>query len=210
MKKLITAKEVENAILNGDKVMYRGPKTIVTPAATDLAKNAGITWCVGEAVANPVLSTPQTEEPVKIEKQSQPSKTNELVEKVMDALKEKGLLDLFLGALGLSKRFKTTPIADSLQVQHLSTIEFDSKNEEIALDRPNDTTLNTGVCLFEAPATFTTDSEMVLSVLCGSLMVSARGQCVTLNGEDVLHLPCGEAITITPSPKAKVFFVKNA
>lgn len=210
MKKLITAKEVENAILNGDKVMYRGAKTLVTPAAFDLAKDAGITWCVADAVVNKSMCTPKVEEPTKIEKQAHAPRTNELVEKVMDALKEKGLLDLFLGALGLSKRFKTTSISDTLQVQHLSTIEFDSKNEEILLERPTDTTLNTGVCLFESPSTFTTESEMVLTVLCGDLSVSTKGQCVALRSEDVLHLPCGEAITITPSPKAKVFFVKNA
>jgi ethanolamine utilization protein EutQ len=52
MKKLVTAAEVEASVAGGQKVLYIDDNTIVTPAAVDAAREAGIEITVG---------TPQTE-----------------------------------------------------------------------------------------------------------------------------------------------------
>lgn len=198
MKKLITVKDVEAALLNGDKVIYKEAKSIVTPAAVDRARDLGIHWCEGE-VAQSIQAMPTCAQ----------SDTNALVEKVMHTLKETGLLDAFLSAIGLAKRFKSTLIGKKFQIQHVQSIEFASKNEEILLEKPEGSAMASGVCLFEMPAAFLTETETVLYVVCGSLVLGLEGEEITLSKEDVLHLPCGVQVTISPKPQAKVFFVKK-
>ena len=47
MKKLVTAAEVEASIASGQKVLYIDDNTIVTPAARDAAREAGIEIAIG-------------------------------------------------------------------------------------------------------------------------------------------------------------------
>jgi ethanolamine utilization protein EutQ len=60
MKKLVTAAEVEASIAGGQKVLYIDDNTIVTPAAVDAAREAGIEIKMGTPEPDPV---PETCEP---------------------------------------------------------------------------------------------------------------------------------------------------
>jgi ethanolamine utilization protein EutQ len=62
MKKLVTAAEVEASIACGQKVLYIDDNTIVTPAAVDAAREAGIEITVGTPQPEPEESAPATGE----------------------------------------------------------------------------------------------------------------------------------------------------
>jgi ethanolamine utilization protein EutQ len=61
MKKLVTAAEVEASIAGGQKVLYIDNNTIVTPAAVDAAREAGIEITVGTPQPEPVTENPAGE-----------------------------------------------------------------------------------------------------------------------------------------------------
>lgn len=70
MKKLVTAKEVEASAASGQKVLYVDDNTIITPAAKDAAREAGITISTGtpqpEPEAVPAAPAPAAPKPQKV------------------------------------------------------------------------------------------------------------------------------------------------
>jgi ethanolamine utilization protein EutQ len=111
MKKLVTAAEVEASIAGGQKVLYIDDNTIVTPAAVDAAREAGIEIKMGTPQPDPVPETCDTCGTVKSEcgtscdapaspaaPEAPAASGNinidlDVVYKVLSILKDKGLLN---------------------------------------------------------------------------------------------------------------------
>ena len=119
MKKLVTAAEVEASIASGQKVLYIDNNTIVTPAAKDAAREAGIEIAMGtpqpeaaEATAGEVCGTCHAPEsacksccnapsasavsepaPAASAVSGNPNIDLDVVYKVLSILKDKGLLN---------------------------------------------------------------------------------------------------------------------
>jgi len=111
MKKLVTAAEVEASIAGGQKVLYIDDNTIVTPAAVDAAREAGIEIKMGTPEPDPVpeicepsgaaksecgTSCSEPAAPAAPEAPAASGNVNidlDVVYKVLSILKDKGLLN---------------------------------------------------------------------------------------------------------------------
>lgn len=209
MKKLISAKDVENLILEGKKVFYVDGSEIITPSAKDLAKLNGIIF---------------TTESCEIqEKKTEPKKLpdidgmdSEMIISFFKAMMDKGLLQEMLECLkGSSLPFTAECDPSGLKVVRGNSVKmevFDTGNpnakaEFQELVSQKESKMSAGFLVIEdSKFEWELTYEEIDYVIEGTLTVEIDGKTYTAYPGDVLFVPSGSKVVWGSPDKARVFF----
>ena len=223
VKKLICAKDIEDAATQGQTVCYIDSNTIVTPAARDAAKVAGITLKEGPAPAPAPVSDAAVigcladakvpaSEPVKASGSC--GIDSELIYSVLKMLLQKGSLN---GIVDLpdQKPYACDSDPGGLKVVRGGSVKmdvFDTGDPNVKayyqeLVSKEESKMSAGFLVidhsdFEWELTY----EEIDYVIEGTLTVTLDGRTFTAHAGDVLFVPSGSRVVWGSPDRARVFY----
>ncbi|MBU3145257.1 cupin domain-containing protein [Clostridium sp. CF012] len=233
MKKLISVKNVEDAVKQGQKIMYIDNDTIITPSAKDAARNCGIDFSTDAPVCEIKSSCEEkTYVPVKSceEKSSCEGMASELAKaceggidadmiyKVFKAMMDKGLLNGILDSVS-SKPYISESDPCGLKVVRGNTV----KMEVLDTGNPDDkvfyqeiisandgSSMNAGfITIEDCTFDWETACEEIYCVAEGTLTVTVNGKVYTANPGDSVFFPKGAKLAFGSPNKMKAFYVTH-
>jgi ethanolamine utilization protein EutQ len=209
MKKLICAKDVEQLILNGEKVFYLDGSEIITPSATDLAKN-------NEILFTTEVPAPKVEH---LEAKKVPSiegMDSEMMLNFFRAMMDKGLLQEMLECLKPKNLlFEAESDPNGLKVVRGKTVKmdvFDTGNPNAKayfqeLVSKEESKMSAGFLVIEnSKFDWELTYEEIDYVIEGTLTVEINGKTYTAYPGDVLFVPSGSKVVWGSPDKARVFY----
>jgi ethanolamine utilization protein EutQ len=232
MKKLVTAAEVEASIAGGQKVLYIDDNTIVTPAARDAAREAGIEIAIGTpqpetaGTSNGEVNAPKSacNSP---EGSASPAATGnanvdlDVVYKVLSILKDKGLLngvspEYCPPVKGPVKPYSYQQDPSGIKIVDGATILYDplktddpanqvSYQEIVNADdgcRMNAGMISIDNCRFG----WKTESQEIYHVVEGTLSVTAGNKEYKAYPGDTVFFPEGVQVTFGSPDRMKAFY----
>ena len=228
MKKLVTAAEVEASIASGQKVLYIDNNTIVTPAAKDAAREAGIEITMGtpqpETAGTPdgCCSTPeQAPAPAASAVSGNANIDLDVVYKVLSILKDKGLLNGVSPedcppVKGPVKPYSYQQDPNGMKIVDGATILYDplktddpanqvSYQEIVNADdgcRMNAGMISIDNCRFG----WKTESQEIYHVVEGTLLVTAGNKEYTVKPGDTVFFPEGVQVIFGSPDRMKAFY----
>jgi ethanolamine utilization protein EutQ len=213
MKRLISAKDVEALIKQGETKFYIDSNVIITPSAKDLAKNNGIEF---------------TTEAPKCETKSCEVKQNEAQKICVDGLDSEMLLTFFKTMMnkGLMEEMlnclnkPSTPYSfesdkGGLKVVRGNTVKmdvFDTGNPNAKayyqeLVNKEESKMSAGFLTIENSSfDWELNYEEIDYVIEGTLTVEINGKTYTAYAGDVLFVPSGSKVVWGSPNKARVFY----
>lgn len=228
MKKLICAKDVENAKKQGKKVVYIDNDTIVTPSAKDSARNLGIDFSTEvpacevessckEKASEPLKSqeTTKTSEPVKA---CDDTIDSDMIYKVLKAMMDKGLLNGLLDSLS-NKPYISESDCSGLKVVRGSSVRYDVLDtgdpvnkvtyQEI-INADDGCLMNAGFITIEnCSFDWETTCQELYYVVEGTLTVTVDGKVYTAHPGDSVFFPKGVKIAFGSPDKMKAFYATH-
>lgn len=224
MKKLICAKEVEEAIKQGNKVMYIEENTIITPSAKDAAKNNGIEFSY-EQPAAPCCEAPAAAPAACCEAPAAPAAQSggldsELIYKALIALAEKGML----GELGSLLQQNIPYVSESDPEGYVKLVKSSTaKWEPLDTGNPADkvfynelinaddgSAMNAGFITIE-DSTFPWECvcQEIYYIVEGTLNITKDGKTFTGTAGDCFFFQNGAKLTFSSPDKVKAFYATH-
>ena len=233
MKKLICAKDVEDAEKQGQKVFHIDSDTIITPSAKDAAKACEIEFsteapvCEAMSYKAPVCETKSPEALACEAKSSFEGKVCEMAKaceggidkdmiyKVFKAMMDKGLLN------GLFDSSPEKPYISESDPSGLKVVRGNSvKMEVLDTGNPSDKvfyqeiintndgcSMNAGVITIEGCSfDWETACEEIYYVVEGTLTVTVNGKIYTAHSGDSVFFPKGAKLAFGSPDKMKAFY----
>lgn len=195
MKKLICAKDVEEAGQKGETTIFIDHDTIITPSAQDVAKGFGISFSEEEK---------DTREMFGLE-----GMDNEKIYKVLKVLMEKGLLN------SIWKPYEADSHPNGLKVVRGNTVQMDvfdtgtpgAKAYYQELVSKEESHISAGFLTIEySKFEWELTYEEIDYVIEGTVTVTIDGKTYTGHAGDVLFIPAGSKVIWGSPGKAKLFF----
>jgi len=216
LKKLISARDIESLILNGQKVIYLDGTEIITPSARELAKVNGIVMTTDEPMSTTQIA-PKAETVAVAP--SIPSVENMDSKTMLDLFRtmmDKGLLQEMMKCLQQSQLpFEVESDPNGLKVVRGNTVKmeyFDTGNPDNKvyfqeLVSKEESQMSAGFLhiensKFEWELTY----EEIDYVIEGTLTVEINGKTYTAYPGDVLFVPSGSKVIWGSPDKARVFY----
>ncbi|WP_300382338.1 cupin domain-containing protein [Clostridium sp.] len=213
MKKLISAKDIEALIKQGETKFYIDSNVIITPSAKDLARNNGIEFTT-EA---PISETKSCE--VKLhetQKCSLDGLDSEMLLTFIKTMMNKGLLEEMLNCLNKPR----TPYSfegdkGGLKVIRGNTVKMDvfetgnpnAKAYYQELVNKEESKMSAGFLTIEnSQFEWELTYEEIDYVIEGTLTVEINGKTYTAHAGDVLFVPSGSKVVWGSPNKAKMFY----
>jgi len=204
LKKLITAADIKNLVVEKKSVIYIDTKTIVTPAAQDEAKENGIEIVMDSASINKESTSSDSLNEVSMYSGVNSNLVSKIVEAVILQLKKNEQPSLIkeIGENGL------------IQVKGgsvtLETLEDGIKAKEI-LGLSDSPKMTAGIMeLKDKPLHWVTKSDEIKYVLEGVLELTINGQKYTGKQGDVFYIPADTKVTFSSPKQTKFFYVISA
>lgn len=200
LKKLITSKEVEDAIRDNKKIIYIDDLTIITPSARDIAKGYQIEF-------------------VKEEVNTQSSKgiDSELIFNALQLMQKNGVLPEMLEQL---INIKPEPFKQKCYTSGFKVVRGDTVHMDLVWDKQSKTSayiqnvickdkykMNVGFMVienqnFEKKSVY----DEVSYIIDGTLNVQIDGKTFIAHKEDVVFIPKETSVIFNSPNKTKVFF----
>ena len=213
MRKLICAKDVEELILSGKKVLYVDGSEIITPSAEELAKN-------NEIVFTKQVSAVKVQQ---VEVKKAPTKASaiegmdsEMLLNFFRALMDKGLLEEVLQCLKPKNLlFEAECDTSGLKVVRGSTVKmdaFDTGNPNARvyfqeLVSKEESKMSAGFLIIEnSEFEWELTYEEIDFVIEGTLTIEIDGKTYVAYPGDVLFVPSGSKVVWGSPDKARVFY----
>ncbi|WP_350343934.1 cupin domain-containing protein [Proteinivorax tanatarense] len=207
MKKLIRAKDVEEAVGKGVKEIPVMSNTIITPSAKDIAQASGVEF---------VTQTPQTNQIAnsKSSNSSQNGLDSEMVYNVLKTLMEKGMLEELMNSLPVPSKF-ISESADGLKVIRGNSVKYDNvktncPNSQVysqELIKKDDSQLRAGLLKIEQSKYDPEIAQQEINyVIEGTVTTTINGKSLVANPGDVIYIPSNSKIT-RESDKVKLLYV---
>ena len=188
MKKLICAKDVEQAAAAGEHVIYVDASTIITPSARDVAANAGISFSEGCApTATTAADSAASTACEKTAPETAGTLDSNLIYKALQILTEKGMLGQLMNAVGVDAPYVS---------------ESDSAGDGVPLSAGF---MTIDRCTFS----WNVDCQEIYYVIDGTLTVEKDGRVFTAGVGDCLLFKRGARLTFGTPGKVKVFYVTH-
>jgi ethanolamine utilization protein EutQ len=213
MKRLISAKDVEALIKQGETKFYIDNNVIITPSAKDLAKNNGIEFTT-EA---PITETKSCE--VKLaetQKLCVDGLDSEMLLTFLKTMMNKGLLEEMLNCLNKpSTPYSFESDKGGLKVIRGNTVKmdvFDTGNPNAKayyqeLVNKEESKMSAGFLTIEnSQFEWELTYEEIDYVIEGTLTVEINGKTYTAHAGDVLFVPSGSKVVWGSPNKAKMFY----
>ncbi|WP_072986091.1 cupin domain-containing protein [Clostridium cavendishii] len=208
MKKLICAKDVDELIKQGQKVVHIDNNMIITPAAEDLAKANKIVFAKG-SIKNESKNSEITKDFIN-------SLDSEMLLKLFRAMMDKGLLEEMLSCLNKSKTpYVSECDAGGLKVVRGNTVKmdvFDTGDPNVKayyqeLVSKEESKMSAGfLTIEESRFEWELTYEEIDYVIEGTLTVEINGKTFTAYPGDVLFVPSGSKVVWGSPDKARVFY----
>lgn len=195
MKKLICAKDVEEAGQKGETTILIDSDTIITPSALDIAKGFGITFSEEQK---------DTREMFGLE-----GMDSERIYKVLKVLMEKGLLD------SIWQPYEADSHENGLKIVRGNTVQMDvfdtgtpgAKAYYQELVSQKESHMSAGFLTIEySKFEWELTYEEIDYVIDGTVTVTIDGKTYTGHAGDVLFVPAGSKVIWGSPGKAKLFF----
>lgn len=209
MKKLICAKDIEQSILDGDKIFYLDGSEIITPSATDLAKKNNIVFTT-EAPA-PKVEHLEVKKAPNVE-----GMDSEMMLNFFRAMMDKGLLQEMLECLKPKNLlFESEGDPNGLKVVRGKTVKmdvFDTGDPNVKayfqeLVSKEESKMSAGFLVIEnSKFEWELTYEEIDYVIEGTLTVEINGKTYTAYPGDVLFVPSGSKVVWGSPDKARVFY----
>jgi ethanolamine utilization protein EutQ len=225
-KRLITVKEISEAVKRGEKVLYTDASTIVTPAARDEAASCGVTICDSSKNA-PVNAAGGVSGGGGAGSVPSPAPAgagsidSDLIFKALQAL----LGSNVLGALGIQIPASDAPYraerdpaglkivrGGTVKMEHLDTGNPANKvcYRECVCSKDSQV-MNTGFleidsCSFD----WNVGCDEMYYMIEGCLSITVNGATYTAYPGDIVNLPVGSKIVLGSSGKARMFYAIKA
>ena len=218
MKTLITAADIKKLCDLPDKTLTVAPKTIITPAAKDAARECGIRiifageQAVAAPAVTPLASAPQAQpllsaSPAQSQAGVTPALIAQIVQEVLSSMQLGGKeppadkiadpsgMRLVRGDSVIMEDYPTGSAQDKIKMKDLFT----------AKESPH---MSAGFMSLDDTA-FTTEPayEEIAYVLDGTVECIINGRKYTGRSGDTFYLPANTKITLSTMGKAKLFYV---
>lgn len=216
MKKLICAKDVEQAAHAGEKEIIIDANTLITPSARDAAANAGISFREGccEAVR---AETPATEQGSCTGGTSS-APSEQLIYKALQIMLEKGMLGQLMKVAGVEVPYVSeSDNAGMVKLVRGNTAKYEPLDEAHLGNQVTFNTLIDGNDGCDMSAGFMTidhttfawdvDCQEIYYVIDGTLTVEKDGRVFTAGAGDCLLFKKGAHLTFGTPGTVKVFYV---
>lgn len=214
LKKLICAKQIEEAAKNGEKVIYIEEGTLLTPSAKDVAKANGITFqvgCVPQVSCCESTCAPQSDV-----KQIAGLDAN-TVYKMIKALAEKGMLDSFMNAIANPcANYVSEKDACGLKIVRGNTVKLEvldtgNPNDKVfyqeIVNNDDGSSMNAGIITIEnCKFDWETACEELYHVVEGTLTITRDGKQYVANPGDTVFFPKGVKLAFGSPNKMKAFY----
>lgn len=205
MKTLISLKEVENALAQGDTTLFIDENTIITPSARDAAAAGGLCF---EEKSSDVCATTQAQG------------DNDLIYRALQILMEKGMMGPLLQAFGkdipyVSEGDRAGMLklvrGESAQWLPLETNTAGAKAfYNTLIDRADGAAMTAGFMKIDQGAfPWVTECQEIYYVVEGSLTVEKDGQRFKAYSGDCLFFKKGTHIALSVQEPVKVFYVTD-
>lgn len=215
MKKLICAKDIENAQKEGRKVIYIDSNTIITPSAKDAARNSGIEFSTEQIECSLKENTCCEVKPCET-KICDDEIDSEMIYKVLRALMDKGLLSGVMDILS-NKPYVSEVDSTGLKVVRGSSVRYDAldtgnSNNKVfyqeIINSKDGSSMNAGfITIEDCNFDWETACQEIYYVVEGTLTVKAGEKVYTANPGDSVFFPKGAKITFGSPDKMKAFYV---
>lgn len=220
MKKLICAKDIEEAEKQGQKVFCIEEGTIVTPAAKDAARTRGIEITT-DASALAAKNTCETKvacetpscEPAKV---CEGGIDSEMIYKVFKAMMEKGLLNGVFDNLVQQKPYISENDSCGLKIVRgnsvkLDTLDTGNPNDKVfyqeIINANDGSSMNAGfITIDSCNFDWETACQELYYVVEGTLTVTVEGKVYTANPGDSVFFPKGAKLAFGSPNKMKAFY----
>lgn len=205
MKTLISLKEVENALAQGDTTLLIDENTIITPSARDAAAAAGL--CFEEKSSGVCAAT-------------QAQGDNDLIYRALQILMEKGMMAPLLQAFG-----KDIPyVSEGDRAGMLKLVRGESAQwlpletntagatafYNTLVDRADGAVMTAGFMKIDQGAfPWVTECQEIYYVVEGTLTVEKDGQSFKAHPGDCLFFKKGAHIALSVQEPVKVFYVTD-
>jgi ethanolamine utilization protein EutQ len=206
MKKLISVKDVEASVKQGEKVIYIDSNTIITPAAKDSAKACGIEFSSEKEC--------YTEKPIDPAKACGGEIDSNMIYSVLKTLVDKGLLN------GMFENIPVEPFhaerdsggfklvrGNSVKLDVFDTGNPDNKVFYQELISKDDSSMSAGFLTIEKSSfEWELCYEEIDYVIEGTLTITINGKTFTAYPGDVISIPSGSKVVWSSPDKAKLFY----
>jgi ethanolamine utilization protein EutQ len=205
LKRLICAKDVEEAQKQGKQVIYIDSNTLITPSAKDVARFAGIEFSTEVPSCKP--------KNICKEKTLEDGSDSDVVYKVLKAIMDKGLLNEILHSI--SKPYISESASNGLKVVRGDSVKFDvfdTQNPDAKvfyqeLINKEESSISAGFLIIDhSKFDWELTYEEIDYVIEGTVTVNIDGKTLTAYPGDVLYIPSGSKVTWESKDKAKLFY----
>lgn len=214
MKKLICAKDVEQAVHAGEKEILIDASTLITPSARDAAANAGIAFREGCAQQAAPAATTNVGEPACAA--SVPSE--QLIYKALQVMLEKGMLGQLMKVAGVEVPYVSeSDSAGMIKLVRSNTAKYEPLDaarlgEQVTfntlIDSGDGAGMNAGFMTIDhSTFAWDVDCQEIYYVVDGTLTVEKDGRVFTAGAGDCLFFKKGAHLTFGTPGTVKVFYV---
>lgn len=219
MKRLICAKDVEQLILNGEKIFYLDGSEIITPSANDIAKNNGVIFTTEAPVIkvqNSMKHSVQDSEVKKTPSIGVENMDSEMMLKLFKEMMDRGLLEEMLKCLKAKDLpFEAECHSNGLKVVRGNSVKmdvFDTGNPDAKvwfqeLVSKEESKMSAGFLVIEnSKFEWELTYEEIDFVIEGTLTIEIDGKTYVAYPGDVLFVPSGSKVVWGSPDKARVFY----
>lgn len=197
MKKLICSKDVEEAKQNNLSTIYIEDKTIITPAARDMAENLEISF-------------------VKQEKKEENNVDNNKLFKLFSLLSEKGMIEEFLKYLRkpydekVSKTGLRIIDGNSIKLENLIVNEKKTNVNQLELFSFKKSDVSVGIIeILKGEHTYQTKEIEIYYIASGELEIMIGNERFIAHQNDIVFIPKDQNIRCNAINTAKMLYIKS-
>lgn len=216
MKRLISAKNVEELIVSGEKTLYIDGTEIITPSAKELAINNEITFTTEDKVlfetTKPKVESVEVKKTTSIE-----DIDSEMILNVFKAMMDKGLLEGLMESLKPKNLlFDAECDPSGVKLVRGNTVKMDTfdtgnKNTRVyfqELISKKESKMSAGFLVIQdSKFDWELTYEEIDYVIEGTLTVEINEKVYTAYPGDVLFIPSGSKVVWGSPDKARMFYV---
>lgn len=209
MKKLICAKDIEEAIKRGEKIIYIDDSTIITPSAKDIAKFNFIEFSksIEESIPKNISQTITS---------NKDSLDSEMIYNILKVIRDKDLLNKLLQSITNLKPYKYETAQNGLKIIRGESVKFDklntgnpdSKVMYQELINKEESSMSAGILTIDnSKFDWELKYEEINYIVDGSLTVIIDNKTFIAYPGDIVFVPSGSKVTLSSSNKTKLFYV---
>lgn len=209
MKKLISAKDIENAVDKNEKIIYITKNTIITPLAEEIAKNHDIEFSEIKEV-HTINASSESSKVFKDEFDI------DMIYKAFSIMKDKGILSEMLDLFSTKPYIEDGELGglriirgDSVKYNVYNTGNINDKVHYQELINKEDSLIGGFLTIEDSKFERSSNYMEMGYVIDGNLDIEINGKAFTAYSGDVLYIPSDTKVVWSSKEITKLFYIRD-